>query len=297
MLPVAGVAFVSGCIANDNFETKLWRSKFAEAEQKYSSQVSKLKGLEEELKTKEEEMSSKCPNWNKNWDGRHDKNVRPGKDATRTILFIRHGQYHDYLKEREDKTLTELGKEQAHLTGKRLQEFGFKYNKLIISTMPRAKETGEIIHQYIGDPEVVYSSLIEEGNPGPRIPSSKEWNEKKYGKTAKRIEEGFHTFVHRCDTGVTEPQIDVVVCHANVIRSYVCRALQIPIECWLRFGGYNGGITGIKISSSGNASLIFLGDVGFLPSEKVTFSTKERSHLLNLDKKRSSFEKKKEESK
>ena len=41
--------------------------------------------------------------------------------------------------------------------------------------MPRAKETGEIIQQYLGDVEVVYSSTIEEGNPGPRIPSSKKW--------------------------------------------------------------------------------------------------------------------------
>lgn len=261
-----------------------------DTEERCSSQVNQIKSAEEELAITQAKISSACPNWDKNWDERHDK--RPGKDATRVIFFIRHGQYHDYKEEREEKVLTELGKEQAHLTGQRLKEFGFKYNKLIISTMPRAKETGEIIQQYLGDVEIVYSSTIEEGNPGPRIPSSKKWNEDKYGETAKRIKDAFYEHVHRCDEGVEEPQIDIMVCHMNVIRSFFCRALQIPNECWLRFAGFNGGITGIKISSSGTVSAVCFGDVGFIPIDKVTFSSKAGNRLDRFDKKRSTISKK-----
>jgi len=304
LLPALGcatVGFTTGYYTNENFEAKLWRQKYAQAQEQCSSFRSKLNALSEKMNVIAEELdktktkiANSCPNWTKNWDGRHEN--KPPKDVTRTIFFIRHGQYHDQKEEREEKLLTDLGKEQAHLAGKRLQAMGFNYSKVLISTMPRAKETGEIILQYLGDPEVVYSELIEEGNPGSRIPSSKPWSEEKYGESARRIERGFHEFVHRCDADVTEPQIDVMVCHANVIRSYVCRALQIPTECWLRFGGYNAGITGIKISRGGGCSLIFLGDIGFIPPEKVTFSTKKRSDLLSLDKKRSSFKKQKESS-
>lgn len=63
----------------------------------------------------------------------------------------------------------------------------------------------------------------------------------KYQKTADQIKAGFDLVFHRADPEMTKPSVEVVVCHQNVIRSYVCRALQLPNECWLRMGGYNAG--------------------------------------------------------
>lgn len=44
-----------------------------------------------------------------------------------------------------------------------------------------------------------------------------------------------------------EHQYELVVCHMNVIRYFVCRALQLPPEAWLRFRGDNCGLTEIIV--------------------------------------------------
>jgi broad specificity phosphatase PhoE len=40
---------------------------------------------------------------------------------------------------------------------------------------------------------------------------------------------------------------DVVVCHGNVIRYFVCRALQLPPEGWLKLATFNCGLTHLAI--------------------------------------------------
>ncbi len=58
---------------------------------------------------------------------------------------------------------------------------------------------------------------------------------------------------------------------ANVIRYLVMRALQLPEEAWLRTAVYNASITIVEIRANGNVSLRFMGDVGHLPVDKITF--------------------------
>jgi serine/threonine-protein phosphatase PGAM5 len=60
-----------------------------------------------------------------------------------------------------------------------------------------------------------------------------------------------------------------VVAAGNVIRFFVCRALQLPPSAWLRFATYNCGITHIIIRPNGNCSLYGFGDTGHL--DKVTY--------------------------
>ncbi|KAF4677741.1 hypothetical protein FOL47_010962 [Perkinsus chesapeaki] len=63
----------------------------------------------------------------------------------------------------------------------------------------------------------------------------------------------------------------IVVCHMNVIRYFVCRALQLPPEAWLRMGGENCGITELIIRDDGGVSLARFGDNGHLTIEQSTF--------------------------
>merc|ERR1712013_969523 len=65
---------------------------------------------------------------------------------------------------------------------------------------------------------------------------------------------------------------DLLVCHGNVIRYFVCRALQFPPEGWLRMSVANCGITWISIRPTGRVSLRGLGDVGHLPSDMITYN-------------------------
>ncbi len=64
--------------------------------------------------------------------------------------------------------------------------------------------------------------------------------------------------------------MDVLVCHANVIRYFVMRSLQLPPNAWLRVSLPHASMTLVTIRPSGNVSLRFLGDSGFLPMEYVT---------------------------
>jgi serine/threonine-protein phosphatase PGAM5 len=45
--------------------------------------------------------------------------------------------------------------------------------------------------------------------------------------------------------------VDVIVGHGNVIRYFVCRALQLPPDAWLRLGLANASITVLNVRPSG----------------------------------------------
>jgi len=64
---------------------------------------------------------------------------------------------------------------------------------------------------------------------------------------------------------------ELVVCHGNVIRSHLLRALQLPVQAWLRLAIQNTGISHLIIRPSGNVSLYSLGDTGHLPKELITY--------------------------
>jgi len=67
-------------------------------------------------------------------------------------------------------------------------------------------------------------------------------------------------------------EYEIIVCHANVIRYFVCRALQIPQEAWLRFCIFNCSLTYLTIRPTGTVSCRMLGDIGHLDYEHTTFS-------------------------
>jgi serine/threonine-protein phosphatase PGAM5 len=68
-----------------------------------------------------------------------------------------------------------------------------------------------------------------------------------------------------------EEEYIVLICHQHIIRYFVCRALQLHPEAWLRFRGSNCGITEIIISDDGRVSLEKFADVGHLPVNHHTF--------------------------
>jgi serine/threonine-protein phosphatase PGAM5 len=68
-----------------------------------------------------------------------------------------------------------------------------------------------------------------------------------------------------------EHEYIILVCHMNVIRYFVARALQLPPEAWLRMRGNNCGITELIIQPSGLVSLGSFADTGHLTLEQLTF--------------------------
>ncbi|CAJ0606975.1 unnamed protein product [Cylicocyclus nassatus] len=177
--------------------------------------------------------------------------------ATRNIFLIRHGQYE---LDKENKCLTPLGREQAAFLGKRLAECGIPFDQLVMSTMTRAKETAEIILEHL-PPTLKRSScsLLEEGPPYPPVPAVDHWKPQhaEFFAEGSRIESAFRRHIHRAAPWQKEDSYELYVCHANVIRYFVCRALQFPPEGWLRMSLGNCSITWLVIRPSGRVSQSF----------------------------------------
>lgn len=214
--------------------------------------------------------------------------------------------------------MTDLGKEQADITGRRIAElvkgvddkFGpCRVKVLHVSDMARAKETADLIAQYL--PSVERSSpdpILNEGKPSHYIPGGKA-SKSDIAKTDEghvRIEGAFQKYFYRqvfnetrdkpeiqpYDTAIpvedsqrvtigstelkeedSKHEFEIIVCHANVIRYFTCRALQLPPEAWLRLCTFNCSLTYFTIRPTGTVSIRSLGDCGHLPYEKITFST------------------------
>jgi serine/threonine-protein phosphatase PGAM5 len=164
------------------------------------------------------------PLWDNNWDFKEplstgDKEadrMRSRKirktGVTRHIILVRHAQYDETHKEDEKRLLTELGRKQAEVTGKRLAEmvkgvddkFGPCNVKVIrVSDLARAKETAAIIARYLPDVELAEpDKMLNEARPAHTIPGGKA-NESTIEKTDHShptVEAAFRKYFYRADT-------------------------------------------------------------------------------------------------
>ncbi|XP_062930180.1 serine/threonine-protein phosphatase PGAM5, mitochondrial isoform X1 [Mobula hypostoma] len=229
--------------------------------------------------------------WDSNWDKRepislikpNQRNKETSEDftaqlenykvkATRHIFLIRHSQYELSASTDKDRVLTSLGREQAELTGQRLASLGLNYDILIHSSMTRAKETAAIIRKHLPGVETMSCDLLREGAPIEPDPPVSHWKPEamQYHEDGARIEAAFRRYIHRADLKQQNDSYEIIVCHANVIRYFVCRALQFPPEGWLRMCLNNGSITWLTIRPNGRVALRTLGDTGFMPPDKLT---------------------------
>uniref|UniRef100_A0A6G1SMS7 Serine/threonine-protein phosphatase PGAM5, mitochondrial n=1 Tax=Aceria tosichella TaxID=561515 RepID=A0A6G1SMS7_9ACAR len=191
--------------------------------------------------------------------------------ATRHLFLIRHGQYNLKGATDEERTLTPLGWEQAEFTAKRLKELSIPYAKIIQSSMTRAKNTASVISKHLGDVPVETCDFLREGAPIKPVPESGNWRpEAQFHEDGARIEAAFRRYFYRADPSQTEDSYEILACHANVIRYFVCRALQFPPEAWLRFSLHNCSITWVAIRPSGRITVYSIGDSGHLPPHVLT---------------------------
>ncbi|KAB0791257.1 hypothetical protein PPYR_03057 [Photinus pyralis] len=233
--------------------------------------------------------------WDDNWDHRSptslvhpklfklsdekgDNQINENKEratpkVNRHIILIRHGQYNMSGETDKERYLTALGRSQAEYTGKRLLALGFPYTSMIKSTMTRAQETGSIISASLDNLPVSDCNLIREGAPIPPEPPVGHWRPEKqqFYQDGARIEAGFREYFYRADASQEKETYMIMVCHANVIRYFVCRALQFPAEAWLRISLNHGSITWLTITPKGRVILRALGDSGHMPVDAITY--------------------------
>ncbi|ODM97463.1 Serine/threonine-protein phosphatase PGAM5, mitochondrial [Orchesella cincta] len=195
--------------------------------------------------------------------------------ATRHIFLIRHGQYNTSGETDKEQGLTSpVGESQAQLTGKRLKDSGINFTSFTSSYTRRAIQTAEVIWKELEQDELTidaHDPLLLEGYPcSPEPPVGGAHPITCYYEDGPRIEAAFRKYFHRASPEQEEDSFEIVVCHANVIRYCVCRALQFPGEAWHRLSLYNCSITFLSILPSGRVVLRAFGDVGHMPGDLHT---------------------------
>jgi serine/threonine-protein phosphatase PGAM5 len=243
------------------------------------------------------------PAWDHNWDGSQVKtNSEHPATKTRHILLVRHGQYEQGFPEDSKRILTPLGRRQAELTGQRLAAMTAGHSgrageettayagqcrikSLHVSSMTRAKETASIIALQLKDDAIFVTEpdpLLNEALPSPIIPCRPDVGdlkeqEKEIRENHDRIETAFRKYIHRVDLSgesneTSDHEFEVIVGHANVIRYFLLRALQLPPEAWLRLSLFNCSITYLIVQPNGYVTARLVGDTGHIPYEETTFS-------------------------
>ncbi|SBS81194.1 phosphoglucomutase-2, putative [Plasmodium ovale] len=196
------------------------------------------------------------------------------KHVCKNIILVRHGQYE--RKNRNDegsKKLTKDGCKQADITGKKLKDIlnNKKITVIYHSDLIRAKETAQIISKYFPNATLINDPNLNEGTPylPDPIPRSSKFDANKIKIDNKRINKAYETYFYQ-PTG-EEDEYQLVICHGNVIRYFLCRALQLPLFAWLRFSSYNCGITWLVLDDEGSVVLREFGSVAHLPFDSVTY--------------------------
>ena len=178
--------------------------------------------------------------------------------GTRTLVFLRHGQY-----DAESRgELTALGREQARLTAKYLE--GYSFDLVWSSTLPRARETAEIVTTELGGLRVRHTSLLREGLytkvEGYEVPASERREDR------ARADAAYAKLVRTSRADRTE----LVVCHGNLIRYLMCRALHTPVAKWLRMTTSHCGLTRVIVRDTGAVRVVSYNETSHLPMMLVT---------------------------
>lgn len=230
--------------------------------------------------------------WVEDWDGRGEINSHGKRGQRRTFILVRHGQYVSNSKVDEERILTDLGKKQASETATRLSTLLASkqlppLRRIVYSTMTRATETHDIILSGLLDnandsvkPGIVLPEkseacdLIREGAVCRPVPDT--WmhpTDEEYIEDGLRVEKAFKKYFHRGEQGEKNDDESVLmVCHGNVIRYLVMRALQLPPEAWLRTSVANASVTVISIGPTGLVSLRCMGETGHFPPDLITYN-------------------------
>uniref|UniRef100_A0A7S0HTS7 Serine/threonine-protein phosphatase PGAM5, mitochondrial n=1 Tax=Hanusia phi TaxID=3032 RepID=A0A7S0HTS7_9CRYP len=212
--------------------------------------------------------------YNRNWDGRHPKEGEQKPKAIRYIILVRHGQYKDKETKDSNAVLTLKGRQQARILAQKILDT-WKPTSLIVSDMTRAQQTMEILLEKLPkDIPLTTMKELREGRPCQPIPPSSSglFQKSVVEADGARIDKAFNRIFYRAPVEQEHHSYEVVVCHANVIRYFVCKALQIPTEAWLRISLPHCSLTVIAIHPSGSVSLRTLGNTHYLPPTLITTS-------------------------
>ncbi len=185
----------------------------------------------------------------------------------RRLIFLRHGQYDELALSRGGGALTPLGRKQAAHTAKALRQL--PVSVVWSSTLRRASETASIVASKQPRARVKRSSLLCEVVP-TKLPRSIKLRVRVDATHVKndriRADRAF-TKLFRAAQG---ERTEIVVCHGNLIRYLVCRALGIEPKLWMRLDSTHCGLTEFRVLPRGVVRVVRYNDVGHIPPSMRT---------------------------
>jgi len=197
--------------------------------------------------------------------------VGASAEHVRTLYLVRHGAYEPNLKADPavGPGLTPLGIAQARLIGARLQGMPVHFDSMTSSTLTRARETAAVIHESLTDVPLDSSPLLSECTPPASRPLQGE-SEKDLTECANRLDTVFSKrFIPSADADRNE----LLVCHGNVIRYLVLKALHQDPKGWLAMTVAHASLTIVRVRADGSMSVIGVGDIGHIPPNMVSWGT------------------------
>lgn len=223
---------------------------------------------------------------------------------TKHLILVRHGHYinaHARGVSDSDQVLSQMGRQQAEFTGAYLEQLYVKSptrHDLTIfhSDMTRAVETAHTISKSFSHCTLRPTRLLREGWPGKPY-SSHQATPQHSGPAAaaasmessdldridaERMEQAFQSFFSLqsvsddddgCGGNEEEFSYQVVVCHANLIRFFLCRAMGIdPTGRWGHFEINHCGVTRVDVCEHRPLKIISVNETGHLPHSLITSS-------------------------
>jgi serine/threonine-protein phosphatase PGAM5 len=194
---------------------------------------------------------------------------QPG--GIRTIVLVRHGVYdeEDPRDPEVGRALVPKGEEQARLTGARLARPPIHVDALHASTMTRARQTAEIIGQALHGIKPRLSGDLKECTP-PTAREDVMARQRAGGPDScqQGLERAWARYFRPSGR---RDSTDVIVCHGNVIRYFVSRALGLDPRLWLNMTIANCSVSVVEVRPDGSTRLVSFDDVGHLPPEMQVY--------------------------
>jgi len=195
----------------------------------------------------------------------------PKATGIRYIYLIRHGMYeHErHVDDRVGNAMNALGHEQAVLVGKRLAALPVKMTLFVSSDYTRARETAEDMGKVLGMAPA-QDSLLHECTPTTeRADIVQDYTAAEFAACDANLLAAWDKYVR---PSPEKDAHDVLVCHGNVIRWFVSKAVKNDTRNWSTMDIGNASVTVIAVRADGTTRLVMYSDVGHLPPEKTTWT-------------------------
>jgi serine/threonine-protein phosphatase PGAM5 len=201
--------------------------------------------------------------------------------AARTVVLVRHGHYvpDPAADARLGPGLSPLGLAQAHLAGARLSAQA-RFDGLYVSPLQRARDSAAAMADDFPSRRFEVVDEIAECTPPVRGAPAATPEEKKAQEDCKaQLDEAFARFFK---PAAGRAHDDVIVCHGNVIRYFVTRAMGVDPTAWLAMSVGHASMTTIRVDADGSMRVIAVGDVGHVPPTMRTGALGDPERTLAL---------------